>query len=150
MFKQLAQKSINRKFHILSKLSMQYVRQEMKKLGYDSGGYEFIAILFTQDGLSQDALSNRLRVNKSYTTRALAKLEKEHLIERKQDPDNHKIKRVFLGKKALELESRFYRILKSWHHVVTDNIDPEELERTHKTLEQMILNAESFLERHQK
>jgi len=145
MLRPFEKKSIGRKIHVLFRLSMSHVRLEMEKLGIDAGGFGFLGTLFLQDGLSQDELSNKLRVNKSYTARALVKLEKKGLIKRCQDPKEHRIKRVYLAEKAFEIEPQFVEILKSWHDVMTQGIADDQLKIVRESLEQMIFNAESFL-----
>jgi DNA-binding MarR family transcriptional regulator len=54
-------------------------------------------------------------VDKSNTSRALAKLEKFGLIQRRNDPKNHKVKKVYLRPKALEVRNEFKSIQRRWN-----------------------------------
>ncbi len=81
MYEDFIEKAIGRRVSILFRLSMSHIRREMKKLGFGAGDYPFLAILFFKEGLSQDELSRQMRVDKSYTARALVKLEKMGMIE---------------------------------------------------------------------
>lgn len=100
MYEGFADASMGRRIDLLFRLSMMHIRNEMKQLGFGAGDYPFIAMLFLNEGLSQDELSRQMRVDKSYTARALAKLEKSGMMERRPDPYEHRIKRVFLGQEA--------------------------------------------------
>ncbi len=145
MHETFAKESIGKKVNILFRLCMIYLRNEMKKMGFGAGDYPFLALLFLEEGLSQDELSLRMRVDKSYTARALAKLEKMGMIERRPDPDEHRTKRVFLSRKSKDLENDFFSMLKNWQKTLTRGIDPENLGIIQAGMDQMIENAEDFL-----
>ena len=145
MFEKFAKASMGKRIHILFRLSMINVRNEMKKLGFNSGDYAFLAILFLDEGLSQDELSRRMRVDKSYTARALAKLEKDDMVERRSDPGEYRIKRVFLGKKALENKVSFFKIVQNWHNALVKDIDTDNIEIIRAGMDKMIKNAETHL-----
>jgi DNA-binding MarR family transcriptional regulator len=146
MLKSFVEKSVVKRIHILYRLSMMNVRNEMKKLGFGSGDYGFLAMLFIQDGLSQDEISKQMRVDKSYTARAIAKLEKAGMVERRPDPNEHRIRRVFLGEKAFEIEPQFVDMLQQWHSTLIEGVNPDELSILCKVLDQMKVNAETHLE----
>ena len=112
MYREFAEISMGKRINLLYRLSMMNLRNEMKKLGVGVGDYAFIAFLFINEDVSQDELSRMMRVDKSYTARALARLEKLGLVERKPDPDEHRIKRVVLSEKARKMEQYFFAILK--------------------------------------
>ena len=145
MYEKFAEESVGKRVHILFRLSMMNFRNEMKKLGFGAGDYAFLAVLFLDDGLSQDELSRRMRVDKSYTARALAKLEKAGMVERRPDPEEHRIKRVFLGKKALDNRLNFFNIVQAWHKTLVKDIDGDDLDTVRNGMDKMITNAEAFL-----
>ena len=137
--------ALGRRVNDLFRLSMMNFRNEMKKLGVGAGDYPFIVLLFINEGVSQDELSRRMRVDKSYTARALAKLEKTGMVERRPDPDEHRIKRVFLGRKARDIEMDFFLTIQNWHKVLGRGIDPERMAIIRSGMDQMIKNAEAYL-----
>jgi len=101
--------------------------------------------LFLNEGLSQDELSRQMRVDKSYTARALAKLEKQGMVDRIPDPKEHRIKRVFLGPAAHRIEHEFFDILKTWNTTLVNGIEQDKIEVIRRGMDQMIANAEAFL-----
>jgi DNA-binding MarR family transcriptional regulator len=99
----------------ISRLSTRFMGSEMNRMGFGPGQFFLLSELYTQEGLSQDELSQRVGVDKSNTSRALAKLEKFGLIQRRNDPKNHKVKKVYLRPKALEVRNEFKSIQRRWN-----------------------------------
>lgn len=145
MYETFAKESVGKKVNILFRLSMTYIRSEMKKLGFGAGDYPFLALLFFEEGVSQDELSKKMRVDKSYTARAIAKLEKMGMVERRPDPVEHRTKRVFLSQKSRQMEENFFAMLKNWHQTLTRGIEPEHLAIIQAGMDRMIENAEDYL-----
>lgn len=145
MYETFVNEAMGRKVNVLFRLCMIHLREEMKKMGFGAGDYPFLAVLFLKEGVSQDELSRYMRVDKSYTARALAKLEKMGMVERHPDPDEHRIKRVFLSQKSRQIETQFFKMLKKWHGTLIQDINPEHLAIVQAGMDQMIENAEDFL-----
>ncbi len=141
-----AQESMGRRVNLLYRLSMRHVRNEMKKLGIGVGDYSFLIISYFLPGLSQDELSRHMHVDKSYTARAVAKLEKMGLVERRPDPESHRIKRVFLTQMAMDMEDEFFGILTAWQNILVKDIDPGDLKIIRGGLDKMMENAGTFLD----
>lgn len=145
MFESLAEEAMGRRINLLFRLTMIHVRNEMKGLGIGAGDYAFLILLFIEEGKSQDELSRLMRVDKSYTTRALAKLEKMDMVRREPDPVAHRIKRVYLTRKARGLEPEIFRIIKNWNEVLIRDIDPADCDVIRKGMDQMAGNAAAYL-----
>jgi len=141
-----AQEAMGRRINLLYRLCMRHVRCEMKKLGIGAGDYSFLAISYFLPGLSQDELSSHMHVDKSYTARSVAKLEKMGLMERRPDPEAHRIKRVFLTQKAMDMEDEFFDILKAWNETLVKDIDPDHLKIIRDGLDKMMENARISLD----
>ncbi len=123
----------------------QHLQQTYTLEPWLSGDYAILFILYMEDGLSQDELSRRLRVDKSYTARAVAHLEKMGMVKRKPDPHEHRIKRVFLGNNGRDMESDFFKVAKTWHQTLVKDIDPEDLAVIRAGMDKMMANAETAL-----
>lgn len=146
MNKSFATESMGLRINLLFRLCMRHLRIEMKKLGIGAGDYSFLAISYFFPGLSQDELSRHMHVDKSYTARSVAKLEKMGLLERRPDPDNHRVKRVFLTHRAMDMEDEFFGVLKDWQSTLVKGIDPDELEIIRNGLDKMMENASASLD----
>lgn len=145
MYQEFKHQSIGRRISLLFRLCMMQIRSEMKKLGFGAGDYAFLAMLFMEQGMSQDEFSRKMRVDKSYTARVLAKLERDGFVERRPDPDEHRIKRVFLGPNAYQYENEFFDILKGVQAILTRDMTERQEDRLRSDLDQMIRNAEDHL-----
>ena len=145
MFKDFASKSVGRRINLLFRLSMMHLRNEAKKIGVGSGDYTILFMLYVQDGLSQDELSKQMRVDKSYIARAVANMEKMGMVNRTPDPHEHRIKRVYLCKKAREAEPVFFDLAEEWHYNLIKDIAPDDLIVIQNGLDQIMKNAETAL-----
>ncbi|NIB41788.1 MarR family transcriptional regulator [Pseudomaricurvus alkylphenolicus] len=58
--------------------------------------WRMIAIMKMKDGLTQSELADRLLMEKAPTGTLIDKLEDAGLVERRQDPTDRRVKRVFL------------------------------------------------------
>jgi len=56
-----------------------------------------------------------------------------------------RIRRVYSGQKAREIETEFFYILKNWHDALVNDIDEENLDKLLLSLDKMIRIAEVFL-----
>lgn len=129
---------------LISRLSTLFAGREMVRLGFGSGQFFFLAELFAEEGLSQDELSRRVGVDKSNTSRAIDKLEKYGLICRKADPENHRIKKIYLEPRAHDIRNEFYDIQQKWNAVITDGLSEENKNRLLADLKDMAGRAEAF------
>lgn len=132
---------VARRINMLFRLTMTHLRTEMKKIGIGAGDYTFLIIPFFRPGLSQDEISRLVHMDKSYTARAVARLEKMGLLERRPDPDQYRIKRVFLTQRCLDMEDEIFGVLKGWHNILVKDIDSRELKIIRDGLDKMMENA---------
>jgi len=126
----------------ISRLSTRFMGSEMSRMGFGPGQFFLLSELYTEEGLSQDELSQRVGVDKSNTSRALAKLEKFGLIQRKNDPKNHKVKKVYLRPKALKVRNEFKKIQRQWNTKLLKGFTKKEKAAFIESLVKIADNAE--------
>lgn len=68
---------------------------EFKEHNLTKGQYLYVMRICENPGIIQEQLLNMIKVDRSTATRALQKLEKNGFIEKHNDPDNKKNKRLF-------------------------------------------------------
>ena len=127
----------------ISRLSTRFVGGEMSRMGFGPGQFFLLSELYAEEGLSQDELSQRVGVDKSNTSRALAKLEKFGLIHRKSDPKNHKVKKVYLRQKALEVRNEFRKVQQGWNAKLLKGFTKKEKTALIASLTKIADNAEA-------
>ena len=127
----------------ISRLSTRFVGGGMSRMGFGPGQFFLLSELYVEEGLSQDELSQRVGVDKSNTSRALAKLEKFGLIQRKIDPENHKVKKVYLRSKAHKVRNEFKKIQKQWNAKLLKGFTKKEKAALISSLIKIAENAEA-------
>ncbi|MCG8563470.1 MAG: MarR family transcriptional regulator [Desulfobacterales bacterium] len=140
MFTTFKKGALGRRINILFRLCVGHLRREMKKLGVGMGDYAFLLSTFAQPGQSQDELSRDICVDKSYTARALSRLEKLDLIRREPDPDQYRVKRVYPTDLAMAIQGDIFDIVKTHQAILTRGMEPERVERIREDLDLMIEN----------
>lgn len=130
---------------LISRLSSLFVGREMSRIGFGPGQFFLLSELYTEEGLSQDELSRRVGVDKSNTSRSLAKLERYELIRRENDSQNHRVKKIYLEPKAFEIKQKFNEIQRQWNAELLNGFSEKEKKTLFSSLKKIINNAESVL-----
>jgi DNA-binding MarR family transcriptional regulator len=120
----------------------------MNRLGFGPGQFFLLSELYAEEGLSQDELSRRVGVDKSNTSRALFKLEQYGLVQRKSDPQNHRIKKVYLKPKARKIQHKFKKIQSQWNSKLLNGFTNEERSVLFSSLKRIAENAEAAFDQH--
>ncbi|WP_438447614.1 MarR family winged helix-turn-helix transcriptional regulator [Gorillibacterium sp. sgz5001074] len=68
---------------------------EFKQAELTKGQYLYLVRICENPGIIQEKLSEMIKVDRTTAARAIQKLEKQGLIDKQDDPDNRKIKRLF-------------------------------------------------------
>ena len=127
----------------ISRLSTRFVGGEMSRMGFGPGQFFLLSELYSEEGISQDELSQRVGIDKSNTSRALAKLEKFGLVERKSDSENHKVKKVYLRPKAHRVRNDFKEIQHQWNVELLKGFTKKEKAVLISNLKKIAENAEA-------
>ncbi len=76
---------------------------EFKQIDLARGQYLYVVRIYEHPGIISEQLSNLIKVDRTTIARAVKKLEKSGFIERKSDPTNKKIKRLYVTQKGKEI-----------------------------------------------
>jgi DNA-binding MarR family transcriptional regulator len=136
-----SRESIGRWISMLHKSMKIYVDKELEKYGIGMGQFPFFMVLFRNDGLSQEALTSIINVDKATTTRAITKLEQEGYVVRENDSDDKRVYKVFLTPKGRGMKPVMKKISDRWNKVLLDGFDGSEKSSVQKYLQQMVDNA---------
>ena len=111
--------------HFISNLTRRHHGRKMSENGFGFGYFSYLVEIFFEEGLSQDELSSRVGSDKSNTSRIVSELEKARLIRRGSDPENHRVKRIYLEPKARQIEEEFLEIRSKWHAVLCEGFSEQ-------------------------
>ncbi|KQU27159.1 hypothetical protein ASG65_00895 [Bacillus sp. Leaf13] len=139
-------KSIGRLISLLNKYGNIYMNEKLKNYNLGAGQYQFLMVLYQNEGLSQDEVANILKMDKGTTARAIAKLESEGYVERKVFNTDKRVKKLYLTIKAHEFEKEIRSILTNWKMVLANGLSTEEQNIALALLNQIALNAEEYLD----
>lgn len=76
---------------------------EFKDMQLTRGQYLYLVRISEHPGIISDRLAELLNIDRTTTARGVQKLVKNGLAKKRTDPDNKKVKRLFLTEKGQEL-----------------------------------------------
>jgi DNA-binding MarR family transcriptional regulator len=90
-------------------------------------GFNVLFVLWHANGITQADLPRHVDIDKATLTPIIAALEREGLIERRQDPDDRRRNNMFLTVRGRELEAPLMRIATSDVADALRGVSPEQL-----------------------
>lgn len=81
-----------------------FITKEISKFGIGSGQIMFLMQLYKKDGISQEELSENLKIDKGTTCRAIKKLEEEEFLIRVKDENDKRAYKLYLTEKSKDME----------------------------------------------
>ncbi|WP_368645718.1 MarR family winged helix-turn-helix transcriptional regulator [Alkalibacterium putridalgicola] len=116
---------------------------EFKELALTRGQYLYLVRIDENPGIIPDRLADLVKVDRTTASRAINKLEKQNFIEKRTDPDNKKIKRLFPTDKGTEASAYIRRENKHSNEVALEGLTREEAENLSILLEKVKNNIEA-------
>lgn len=116
------------------------ISKEISTFGIGQGQLMFLTQLYKQDGISQEELTEILRIDKGTTARAIKKLEDENLVTRIKDEHDRRAYKVYLTDKAKFIESNIFEILREWDEKIVKNLTEDEKETFTRILKKICIN----------
>ena len=95
--------SLGRRIWVIHRHSQAWLDRELDYYGIGCGQLRFLMELYLVDGINQEQLSERLRVDKGTTARAVKKLEELGYLQRSRDPEDRRVYRLQLTPAGKEL-----------------------------------------------
>ncbi len=134
--------------NMVSRAAAQYLEQEL--FGeYGLRGYQskYILAIYNDEGVSQDALSKRLFVNKSSVARQLAQLEEAGYVERRACPTDKRAFELRLTQKGAALVPGIRAVNEKWREVITAGFDEGEKAELLALTDRLYENAVAYMEK---
>ncbi|MEK5333769.1 MULTISPECIES: MarR family winged helix-turn-helix transcriptional regulator [unclassified Lysinibacillus] len=115
---------------------------EFKELHLSKGQYLYLVRICENPGIIQEKLSEMIKVDKTTVAHAVKKLEAQGFVEKKDDFENKKIKRLYPTKKGEDIYLLLKREEEHSDIVAHRGIDKEEAQAVLKTLKKIRRNIE--------
>lgn len=132
-----------RQIGLLYRYMMRALEAETAPLGMGAGRFSYMFILYINEGVTQQEIAYRLQADKAAVARTLVQLEIQGYIERRSDPRDRRVTRVYLTDKSramrTDLEAAVERVidrLKANRSVEEQNFLGNELSEMLSSLDQ--------------
>jgi len=139
--------SLGRWVSIIHRYSRSFIDKEFAELDVKGGHLPFIRVLYQQDGLSQDELSEALGMDKTTTARAIKKLVELGYVAKKRDSQDKRFYRLSLTAKGKDIVPRIERALEHWTEGLATGFTGNERQLALGLLKKMAENAAAFKQR---
>lgn len=117
-----------------------FINREVDKFGIGSGQFMFLLEVYIQDGKNQEEISERLKIDKGTTARALKKLEEQGFITREKDECDKRSNKIYLTDKAKNIQEDVFDVLRDWNRKISEVLSEEEEETMKNLLEKVCKN----------
>ena len=87
------------------KLHRQRADNFLNEIGLHVGQEMFLTALWEQEGITQSELAEQLLLQPATVTNTLRRLERDGLVDRRTDPDDQRVSRVYVTGKGRALEA---------------------------------------------
>lgn len=138
--------SVAKWISVLHRQFQMYLNRELKPYGIRSSEYIYLVNLYERDGVSQEALSRNLHINKAATARAIARLEKLGLVRRTRDEGDARAYVVTLTAEGLRLKDVIQEKLRRWRETLEEGLTEEECEFMLRAIKRMSANVLALVE----
>lgn len=112
----------------LHRASSIYFSKKFNKFGIGSGQYIFLLNLYRNSGITQEELTDIVKLDKATTARAIKKLEEEGYVSRVKKENDKRAYRLELTEKAENIKEEVYSIMDQWENKVRSCLTKEETE----------------------
>lgn len=118
-----------------------YFAKELAQHHIGWGHFAILMSLYDQEGRSQDSLAQSKGFDKTMIAKSILRLEEEGIVYREIDPEDKRIKRLYLTEKGRELRPEMERIGFELNALLLKGFDSDELSSAIETVRRIALNA---------
>ncbi len=136
--------SLMRYINIVSRCATIWRTDKLEGTELGDQHYSYILVVCRRPGISQDAISRRLFINKSNVTRSLAYLEDHGFVTRERDSEDRRQTLVYPTEKAFEILPQVREIIRSWNSYITEGFSEEEMEMYLSMTERIAARAAEY------
>jgi DNA-binding MarR family transcriptional regulator len=133
--------SVRKYISMLYRHGQSYMSKRLGYLNIGSGQYIFLTTLFKKAGISQEELSNELKIDKATTAKAIKKLEDEGYVVREIDSKDKRAYKLSLSPKGLEAIPLIQDAANDWEKIITSGLSEKEYQWAEEILSVMAKNS---------
>ncbi len=129
---------------LVNKNGLVYIAYQLKKFNIGSGQLPLMMMLYNRESLNQEEISRLLNMDKGATTKSVVKLIKENYIERKIDPVDKRMYRIFLTEKAHKIKNQIVKIAEDWQDIILNGFSKKDKNSILEILKKMTDNSKQY------
>lgn len=134
-------KSASKWISVLYRYRKKFMSRRLEQYGIVGGFFTLLMTVNLYNGLSQEQISDYLKIDKTTTAKSIKKLEDEGYIRRETDFEDKRVNRVYLTQKATDIIPEIKSALLEWDEIIDAGISEEAYLQTVETLHKMAENA---------
>lgn len=133
--------SIGRWISILYRYRQNYIGKKLEPYHIGSGQFFYLIVLSKNNGISQEELSDYLKIDKATTAKSIQKLKDEGYVDRVIDVKDKRAYQVYLTDKALKVIPVINDTVEEWEKMITSGLPKSENSVIEELLSKMAQNA---------
>ena len=133
-----------RQIGLLYRYMMRALEAETAPLGMGAGRFSYLFILYINEGVTQQEIAYRMQADKAAVARTLVQLEMQGYVERRSDPHDGRVTRVYLTDKSRKMQAKLEAAVERVLNRLNLDRSEEELHKLQGELSTM-LNSTSLL-----
>ncbi|MEU7898256.1 MarR family transcriptional regulator [Nonomuraea sp. NPDC049152] len=137
------QSSLGYQVNHLARLLANGLRVNIADTGVTPGQFAQLLALYEEDGLTQQELCDRVRIDQSTMAHTLHRMQRDGLIVRATDPEDRRRSRYTLTERARRIQDALTQGARAANARALHGIDQEEIDAFMRTLDRMIANLET-------
>jgi DNA-binding MarR family transcriptional regulator len=127
-------------FFQIGRMHRQRAEEALNQLGIHAGQEMTLLQLWIEEGLPQSQLAAAMKVEPPTATRMLQRMEQAGLIERRLDPEDARVSRVYLTERGRSLEQPVLQVWRELEAHTVAGLSDTEQALLHRLLQQVLTN----------
>ena len=116
---------------------------EFKDINLSNLQFLYVVRIYEHPGIIAEQLANLIKVDRTTLARAVRRLEKQGYVYRESDPDNKKIKHLYVTEKGKQIYPFIIRENSNSNEVALQGFTPEEAQQVHDYLKRIRQNIDA-------
>lgn len=116
---------------------------EFKDINLSNLQFLYVVLIYEHPGIIAEQLANLIKVDRTTLARAVRRLEKQGYVYRESDPDNKKIKHLYVTEKGKQIYPFIIRENSHSNEVALQGFTPEEAQQVHDYLKRIRQNIDA-------
>jgi Transcriptional regulators len=122
---------------ILDRCRKSYANRMLEPYGLAGCQYLFLLALNRHNGVSQEKISDFMKIDKTTTAKSIKALENNGFVVRQVDAEDKRAYKVFLTQKAVDVLPVIRKTMRKWEDMVISDISKDDYIFVEKILSKM-------------